>query len=107
MSSAASETAETACSVSAWTFSNSSSTWPAVARTSASGAVTAPRSSSASQWYRSAARVQAEISASNTRADGDISSTIRVTDRHSEMPRTSSAFPTRSSGPVPTGCAAA
>jgi hypothetical protein len=52
-------------------------------------------------------RVHAEISASNTRVDGDISSTMRVTERHSEIPRTRSAFPTRSSGPVPTGCAAA
>jgi hypothetical protein len=47
------------------------------------------------------------MSASNTSADADISSTIRVTDTQSEMPRTRSALPIRSSGPVPVGCAAA
>ena len=45
--------------------------------------------------------------ASNTGPEGVISSTIRVTDSASAMPRTRSALPTRSSGPVPTGCAAA
>ncbi len=45
--------------------------------------------------------------AANTSLEGVMSSEIRATDRHSETPWTSSALPIRSSGPVPTGWAAA
>ena len=41
------------------------------------------------------------------RSSGWSRSTARVRDRQSEMPRTRSALPTRASGPVPTGWAAA
>lgn len=47
------------------------------------------------------------MSASKTATAGLISSTIRAIDMQSEIPRTRSGLPTRSSGPVPTGWAAA
>ncbi len=50
-------------------------------------------------------RSQEAISASKTACAGAISPTIRATDRQSETPLTSSPFPIRSSGPVPTGVA--
>ena len=62
---------------------------------------------SPSQWWESAARTQAAASASYTSLVGVVSATARVMERQSEMPRTRSALPTRASGPVPTGWAAA
>ena len=51
--------------------------------------------------------MHAAISPSNTGPDGAISRTMRVTAKASEIPRTRSALPTRSNGPVPVGWRAA